>query len=376
MSTSVTDQQASLEQVVTRAVAPEAVEVDRTGKFPRASIDGLAGAGLLGVMSATEVGGRGGGLRQAAEVVEIAARSCGSTAMVMCMHYSATAVLEALGPRDVREAIASNRHLTTLAFSEVGSRGHFWVPMSTASRSDSTVTLDARKSFATSAGEADSYVWSSKPVAAEGLSTIWLVPADSRGLTVRGAFDGIGLRGNASSPIDGEAVRIPSDHMLGEDGKGFEVMMGIVLPHFQVLNAAFSVGTMQSAIAGTAAHAGATRYEHLGQTLADQPTTRQNIARMQLRFDQARALLMDAIDAIERGRSEAQLRVLEVKAAASEAAMEVTDLAMRVCGGAAFRKEVGVERNFRDARAASVMAPSTEVLQEFIGRAVCGLPLF
>jgi alkylation response protein AidB-like acyl-CoA dehydrogenase len=70
------------------------------------------------------------------------------------------------------------------------------------------------------------------------------------------------------------------------------------------------------------------------------------------------------------------LRVLEVKAAAGEASIEVTDLAMRVCGGAAFRREVGVERVFRDARAAVVMAPTTDQLNEFIGKAVCGLPLF
>ena len=68
--------------------------------------------------------------------------------------------------------------------------------------------------------------------------------------------------------------------------------------------------------------------------------------------------------------------MLEVKAAASETAIDVTDLAMRVCGGAAFRKEVGVERHFRDARAASVMAPTTDTLYDFIGRLACGLPLF
>jgi alkylation response protein AidB-like acyl-CoA dehydrogenase len=65
-----------------------------------------------------------------------------------------------------------------------------------------------------------------------------------------------------------------------------------------------------------------------------------------------------------------------VKAFASETAIDVTDLAMRVCGGAAFRKEVGAERNFRDARAASVMAPTTDTLYDFIGRIACGLPLF
>ena len=69
------------------------------------------------------------------------------------------------------------------------------------------------------------------------------------------------------------------------------------------------------------------------------------------------------------------LRVLEVKAAAGEAAIAVTDLAMKVCGGAAFRKELGVERRFRDARAARVMAPTTDALLDFVGRAINGMPL-
>jgi alkylation response protein AidB-like acyl-CoA dehydrogenase len=79
---------------------------------------------------------------------------------------------------------------------------------------------------------------------------------------------------------------------------------------------------------------------------------------------------------MEGGRDDATLRVLEVKAATAEAATTVTDLAMRVCGGAAFRKEAGVERRFRDARAATVMAPTTDALYDFVGRAICGIDLF
>jgi alkylation response protein AidB-like acyl-CoA dehydrogenase len=67
---------------------------------------------------------------------------------------------------------------------------------------------------------------------------------------------------------------------------------------------------------------------------------------------------------------------LEIKAAAAEAALSVAALGMRVCGGAAYRKEVGVERRFRDAQAASVMAPTTDVLYDFIGKAICGQELF
>jgi isovaleryl-CoA dehydrogenase len=85
--------------------------------------------------------------------------------------------------------------------------------------------------------------------------------------------------------------------------------------------------------------------------------------------------LQDTLTALSSGREDALLRVLEVKAAAGEASVAVTDLAMKVCGGAAFRKELNIERLFRDARAARVMAPTTDALLDFVGRTINGLPL-
>ena len=70
------------------------------------------------------------------------------------------------------------------------------------------------------------------------------------------------------------------------------------------------------------------------------------------------------------------LLVLESKAAAAETAVQVTDLGMRACGGSAFGTQLSLERNFRDARAAGVMAPTTDHLYQFIGRALCGMEVF
>jgi alkylation response protein AidB-like acyl-CoA dehydrogenase len=366
----------TLEKVIADVVAPNAAEIDQTGSFPRAAIEALGKTGLLGLISAKEAGGIGQGHRAAALVVERLARECASTAMVVCMHYAGTAVVEAHGPREVRVEIAAGRHLTTLAFSEAGSRSHFWAPVSTAARVNGHVRIDAQKSWATSAGQVDSYVWSSRPIAAEGASTIWLVPGKVSGLTIPAPFNGLGLRGNASSPITATEVMLAPTAMLGPDGGGFDIMMGIVLPYFQTMNAAMSVGTMEAATSRAAAHVANARLAHLNQSIADLPTIRAYIARMRIKTDMARTLLFDTVSALEENRPDAMLRVLEVKAAAGEAATEVTDLAMRVCGGAAFRKEVGVERHFRDARAATVMAPTTDVLYDFIGKAVCGMPLF
>jgi alkylation response protein AidB-like acyl-CoA dehydrogenase len=364
-----------LNRVIDDVIAPQAAEVDQAAVFPRAALDALGKAGLLGLLSAKEVGGLGQSHREATFVVERLAAVCASTAMVVCMHYAGTAVIEAHGKLEVREAIAKGEHITTLAFSEAGSRSHFWAPLGTAVAVENGYSLDARKSWATSAGQADSYVWSSRAEEGEGI-TIWLVPANTAGLHIPAPFDGLGLRGNYSSPITAEGAVIAPDARLGADGAGFDIMMGIVLPYFQLMNAGFSVGTMESATTKSIAHITSTQFEHLGQTLADLPTIRAYLSRMRIKADATRALLLDTLEALEQGRSDAMLRVLQVKAAAGEASTEVTDLAMRVCGGAAFRKEVGVERNFRDARASLVMAPTADALYDFIGKALCGLPLF
>ena len=366
----------TLEAVAVDVIRPAAAEIDQSGSFPRAAVEALSKAGLLGLISAADVGGSGQGLRAAVLAVERVARECGSTAMVLCMHYAATAVIEAHGQQSIRESIAAGRHLSTLAFSENGSRSHFWAPVSTAASHNGSVQLDAKKGWVTSAGEADSYVWSSRPVEAEGVSTLWLVPADVMGLSIPASFNGLGLRGNASSPITAQEVMLERAAMLGPDGGGFDIMMSIVLPYFQLMNAAFSIGTMEAATEKTAAHVSGAKFQHLGSSLSDLPTIRAYIARMRVKVDMTRALLLDTLNAIESNRTDTMLRVLEIKAAAGEASTEVTDLAMRVCGGAAFRKDVGIERHFRDARAATVMAPTTDVLYDFIGKAVCGMPLF
>ena len=84
----------------------------------------------------------------------------------------------------------------------------------------------------------------------------------------------------------------------------------------------------------------------------------------------------DTISAIGTGRADTMLRVLEIKAAAAEAALEVTDVAMRVCGGARIAEQPLDTGFLAERGAASVMAPTTDVLYDFIGKAVTGLPLF
>ena len=367
--------QQELDQIIDEIVAPQAAETDQLARFPRPAMDALAKAGILSLTINEEYGGRGGSLRDAAYVVRRLSRACGSTAMVVMMHYSAIAALAAAGRSDELADIASCGALSTLAFSEHGSRSHFWAPMSSATAADDGVVLNASKSWVTAAHEADSFVWSSRPVAASGPMSLWFVPSGSPGLAVTGSFDGMGLRGNDSCPMTAQDVSVPASALLGDDGSGLDLALTAVLPTFLVLNASASIGLMEAVTDETVGHLRNARFDHLNQSLAQQSGQRAAAAQMRIDTDRTAALVDSALTAIEQGDERAQLLVLEVKAAADESAAGTADLAMKTCGGAAFRKELGIERRFRDSRAARVMAPTTAALQDFVGRALCGLPL-
>ncbi len=257
---------------------------------------------------------------------------CGSTAMIVTMHYAAVAALTAAGDKDTLTSIAAGGHLSTLAFSETGSRSHFWAPLSTATLDGDGggVRLDAAKSWVTSAGHADSYVWSSKPLAAEaGPMTLWLVPALADGLTVAGRFDGLGLRGNSSAPMTADGRDRAAVGRARHRRRRARPGLAAVLPLFLICSAAMSAGLMRRLAEETAVHLTETRLDHLGVSLAQQAGPRSQLARLRIEADRTWALVTETISAVESGRADAQLLVLEVKAAAGEAAADAADLALR-----------------------------------------------
>jgi alkylation response protein AidB-like acyl-CoA dehydrogenase len=367
-------------------IVERAGRVDSEGRFPRESVAELAAAGVLGLAVPERFGGAGAGPAQVAEAVERVAAACASTAMVLVMHAVAVQTLaagvgddEPDGPKHAALAAAARgEHLSTLAYSERGSRGHFWAQVSRARERDGGVVVDADKSFATSAGEADSYVLacgaagSSDPLTTE----LYLAPGDAPGIEVGAPFDGLGLRANASAPLRVRGLELDTRRRLGGAGSGFGLMVTATLPWFVLGSAACSVGIAGAALTAAIDHATGARFEHLGSSLADVPGVRARLAEAKALHAQARAYLYAVAADIEQGSPDVMTHVLALKPAASEMAVTVADLCLRVGGGAAYAKHGPLERHFRDARAASVMAPTTEVMQDLLGKALCGQELF
>jgi alkylation response protein AidB-like acyl-CoA dehydrogenase len=372
-------------EIASRVLEPSAGLNDKAGRFSTEAVVSLGESGLLGLMLPAEVGGLGLGPRTFAAVITTLAEADASVAMVYLMHILGAATTLAARPSatqavtPILHEIGAGRHLSTLAFSEAASRSHFWAPLSRARRNGNSVRISAKKSWVTSAGHAQSYIVSC--LAPEGAgstdSTLYLLPAQTRGFSVAGPWDGLGLRANASAPVTLDDCEVPSSLQLTDDGAGFPAMLNVVLPLFNLGTASVALGLCRAAVAGTASHLKNAKFEHLGQSLGESlPTLRAQLAAMQIDTDGLSARIDDLIEHLEKPRETTMLRVLECKAAAGDVAISVTSAAMRVCGGAAFSKHLNVERLFRDAHAGAVMAPTGDVLREFIGKSLLGMPLF
>ena len=372
--------------IADRVLAPAAGSNDKAGRFSTEAVTSLGDSGLLGLMlPGGDLGGSGLGPRTFAAVTATLAQADASVAMVYLMHILGAATILAARPNTAQaitpivKKIAAGHHLSTLAFSEAGSRSHFWTPISRARRNGSGVRISAKKSWVTSAGYAQSYVVSSLAPNGAGPtdSTLYLLPAETPGLSVAGPWDGLGLRANASAPLALDDCEVPSNFQLTDDCAGFQAMLNVVLPLFNLGTASVALGLCRAAVAGTTSHLKSARFEHLGQSLGESlPTLRAQLAAMQIDMDGLSARIDDLIEHLEKPRETTMLRVLETKAAAGDVAISVTSAAMRICGGAAFSKHMSIERLFRDAHAGAVMAPTGDVLREFIAKALLGMPLF
>src|SRR5580692_4587228 len=220
-------------EIASRVLAPSAGRNDKAGRFSTAAVESLGESGLLGLLLPVDVGGSGLGPRTFAVVTATLAEADASVAMVYLMHLLGTATMSAARPKaaqaltPILQEIGAGRHLSTLAFSEAGSRRHFWAPISRAHRNGNGVRISAKKSWVTSAGHAHSYVVSA--LAPEGAgptdSTLYLLPSQTRGLSVAGYWEGLGLRANASAPMALDDCDVPSDLQLTDDGAGFPAML-------------------------------------------------------------------------------------------------------------------------------------------------------
>ncbi len=363
-------------------VAARAQATDEERRWPEENFRALQAAGLGGLVVPASCGGLGQGLFALARVCEELGKSCASTAIGYGMHCVGAAVIAARATPDQEERylrpIAAGRHWTTLALSEPGTGSHFYFPQTSLLRlPHGTLHIVGKKSFVTNGGHADSYVVSTvaaEPDAPPGQFSCVAVGARTAGLHWEEPWAGVGMRGNSARGLTLDA-RVPAADLLGKEGDQIWYVFNVVAPYFLIAMAGTYLGIAANALETARAHLAARRYEHTGAALADQPVLQRELGILWRKVERTRRLVYYAAAEGDAGSAESLIALCSAKAEVADCAVEAVNAAMTLVGGIGYRAGGSLERSLRDARAAHVMAPTTLLLETWMGRALLGLPL-
>ena len=362
-------------------VAALAEQVDRESLWPEHTFNAMRDSGLMGLQVPVRLGGLEQGLLALAVVTESLAIACPSSALCYGMHCVGTAVISAKATPAQEEKylrpIARGEHITTLALSESATGSYFYFPQTGLSRDGDEFVVNGTKQFVTNGMHADSYVVST--VASTSVETgefsCLVLDRDLPGMTWLDPWQGFGMRGNSSRGLRLDGVRVPACNLLGSEGDQVWYAFEVVAPYFLTAMAGTYLGVAQSALDIATQHVRSRRYGHSGESLAEAPVVQHRLAEMWTAVQKSRGLLYNACRMGDLGDPKALPYVLACKADAGDTAVRVTNDAMTLCGGAAYRENSALARLLRDARASHVMAPTTDLLKQWIGRALLGLPM-
>lgn len=368
-------------QALAPELAAEAGQVDRQAAFPAKNISRLGDRGLLGLVVPASLGGMEADPATFARVVLNIGEACASTGLVFVMHCCAAEVISRHGHKELAARIipeiVAGKHLSTLAFSERGTGGHFYASDSKSISTGAAIALSGEKCFVTSGSHADSYVLTAQSFGADACTdtSVYLVERTNPGLHFEGDWNGLGMRGNSSIFLRMNECLVPDTCAIGEQGGAMGIALSTVLPGFLLGSAAVNTGIARAALRASIAHVKARQYSHTGQALDSIAVIRRYLGEMQIAVDASEAMMLDAASRWNEGADELLLRTLKAKQFACRAATEVTRNAMQVCGGIAYAGESCVARNFRDAMAGPVMAFTSDVILDMVGRSSLGMQL-
>ena len=371
------------QEIAREVVAPATEAVDRDARWPEAAIRALQQAGLGGLVVPAVYGGQGHGLLALARMCEVLGQECASTAICFGMHSVGASVISANATPDQQARflapICEGRHITTLSLSEAGTGVHFYLPQtSLESLGAERYSLTGTKTFVTNGGHADSYVVSvvaADPDAPVGQFSCIVVPADAAGLKWGQPWDGLGMRGNSSRSMELHGVEVPHSNLLGKEGDQIWYIFNVVMPYFLIAMAGTFLGVATTALEEARKHLMRRYHAHTGSSLAQTSVLQHRLGTLWGVLERTRRLTYHAAASFDAGEPDALMAVMAAKVEVADCVVAMVNEAMPLCGGIGYRSGSRLHRLLRDARAAHLMSPTTDLLRVWIGRGLLGQPL-
>jgi butyryl-CoA dehydrogenase len=342
-------------------IAPNASAIDREQRFPQESLRRLAELGMLGLTVPTAWGGAGADILTCTLVVEELARACASTAVIVSeQNLLVCEPISRFGSEAQKRrwlpALAGGAKLGCFALAEPAGWSSGASLATKARRARDAWILQGEKSFVVAGPTAHCAIVFAASEGDDSLST-FLVPTDTPGLSFGPVLSRLGLRGAVAATMTLDEVRLPSDALLGIEGKGREIL-DHAIEGARIGAAAVAVGIAHAAFGA------ATRYalsQHAdGHAIAEQQFVQFMLAEMSTQIDAARILTWRAANCRDTG-AEMGARASMAKLVAAEAASRASGDAVRILGGNGCSLDFPVERYFRDALVAEVCQETNEI---------------
>jgi len=386
MNFSLTDEQqmiqAAARDFARERIAPVAAEFDVSGEFPLDNIRAMGELGLMGIEVPEAYGGAGlDTIGYVLAMIEIcAADAAHGTIMSVNNSLFCNGILKH-GSEDQKEtfvrAVASGEAIGAYALTEPQSGSDASNMKSRAVRAadGSHYVINARKSWITSGPYARYLVlfaMTDPDAGARGVSA-FIIDSERDGFSRGKTEPKLGIRASATCEVELDDYRCPADCLLGDEGEGFRIAMG-VLDAGRIGIAAQAVGIAQAAY--EASLAWARERKAFGREIGSFQMIQSKIADMKTRLEAARLLTLRAAWAKQQAaRTGARFTVdgSMAKLYASEAAMWITHQAVQIHGGMGYSKEMPVERYFRDAKITEIYEGTSEIQRLVIGRQETGL---
>jgi len=347
-------------------IEPFAAEWDRTGHFARDVIDELGRLGFLGMSAPEEFDGMGlDSVTYLLALEEIAAADA-AIALSLSIHNAIpTTMLVRHGSRTQRERwlrpMARGELLAGFALSEPESGSDSAALRTRAVRDGNEWVLAGAKAWATNGGTADLMVVMART--GQGICA-FIVPTDVAGYRPGKPEDKMGLRASNTVALALEDVRLPADHLVGEEGAGFGYAME-ALDVGRLGIAAQALGIARRALEHSVAYCG--ERKQFGQALREFQAVQFRLADMATRVEAARALTHAAAARRDRGE-EITMAASMAKLFASETAMWVTTQAVQLFGGYGYMRHFPVEKLFRDAKVTEIYEGTSEIQRIIVAR--------
>ena len=356
-------------------IEPYADELDQKKEFPVQAFKELGKAGWFSLLIPKEYGGMGLTLKEHAEVCMALAESSASAGLCYMMSNVAVNCLNLFGSDQLKQKIFSdivqNQTFVALAYSELGTGTHFYITDATAQFNAEHAVFNGLKSMVTSGNYASYYL---ALLPSENGETIdnWVLPLGTQGLTFEAdSWNGLGMRSNVSCFMRMTDMPLDRSWRIGEVGTGAEQVFGGIAPAFICGLAAVYSGVCKAVLTEAIKHSTYRKYTS-GTALAEIETVQIHLAKIYANTNAAVCATRDAARAATEGDADALAKLLAARILASENAIALAQIGMRIGGGKAYNKMGPMERYLRDALASQVMAPSVDVLNIWLGKAITG----